>query len=205
LQHDASTEIPEESAGLGAIVSDSTIPAPCPDSVEAVDSGSGVNTPYPTSPWTGVRHRLRERGLRWTPQRRLLIEILADADGHVTGAELIERCRRVDPQTIPSTVYWTLDVLEELGYVRHAHAAGGREEFHVLPADIHGHMYCSRCGGTWELCANDARALIDALAANRGFSVDLSHLTVSGVCAGCADDPAPVPDDDGSIGSGAGA
>ena len=86
-------------------------------------------------PWAGVRERLRRRGMRWTPQRRTVVEVLAATDGHVTGAELIERCRARDAQTIPSTVYRTLDVLEELGLVRHGHGADGREEFHVGPDD----------------------------------------------------------------------
>ena len=45
-------------------------------------------------------------------------------------------------RTIPSTVYRTLDVLEELGLLSHSHAADGREEFHVLPAAVHGHLHC---------------------------------------------------------------
>jgi len=65
--------------------------------------------------WSSVRQRLHDLGLRWTPQRRTLIEVLSQADGHVTGAELVERCRELDPETTPSTVYRTLDVLEDLG------------------------------------------------------------------------------------------
>src|SRR3712207_3545683 len=65
--------------------------------------------------WEGIRERLHARGLRWTPQRRVLIDVLSRSDGHVTGAELVERCREADPSTVPSTVYRTLDVLEELG------------------------------------------------------------------------------------------
>ena len=76
--------------------------------------------------WAGVPDRLRARGLRWTPQRRILVEVLSRSDGHVTGAELVERCRAVDPGTIPSTVYRTLDVLEDLGVLRHSHGADGR-------------------------------------------------------------------------------
>ena len=60
------------------------------------------STPLP-QPWASVRQRLRERGLRWTPQRRAVVEALAGSDGHVTGAELLERCRAIDPATIPST------------------------------------------------------------------------------------------------------
>ncbi|MEO7118391.1 MAG: Fur family transcriptional regulator [Candidatus Limnocylindrales bacterium] len=136
--------------------------------------------------WAGLRARLRERGLRWTPQRRILIDVLSRTDGHVTGAELVERCREVDPATIPSTVYRTLDVLEELGVITHGHAANGREEFHVLPDREHGHLHCSHCGRTWEIEALEATGMVDSLRTSRGFEVDLSHVTLSGRCEDCA-------------------
>jgi Fur family ferric uptake transcriptional regulator len=103
----------------------------------------------------------------------------------VTGAELIERCREVDPATIPSTVYRTLDVLEELGLVQHCHGANGREEFHVLPEQEHGHLYCRACHGSWDIEAGEASALVASLESSRGFEVDLSHVTVVGRCADC--------------------
>jgi Fur family ferric uptake transcriptional regulator len=115
--------------------------------------------------------------------------VLAGSDGHVTGSELVERCRIVDPATTPSTVYRTLDVLEELGIVRHAHGVDGREEFHVLPEAEHGHLHCRGCRQTWEIDAAEAAALVAALAADRGFEMDLSHLSVSGLCRTCAASP----------------
>src|SRR5262245_4336732 len=117
----------------------------------------GAVGPVPDEPdgehdgWTEIREQLRARGLRWTPQRRLILEVLRETQGHVTGSELVERCRARDPDTTPSTVYRTLDVLEELGYVNHSHSAAGREEFHVLPATEHAHLQCRDCGQTWEL------------------------------------------------------
>lgn len=135
--------------------------------------------------WGTVRARLRARGLRWTPQRRTLIEVLAATDGHVTGAELVERCRAIDPGTIPSTVYRTLDVLEEVGLVSHSHGADGREEFHVLPAAEHGHLRCLGCGETWEVDAAEARALVEPIRVRHGVVVDLSHLSIAGWCAPC--------------------
>jgi Fur family ferric uptake transcriptional regulator len=135
--------------------------------------------------WATLRERLHERGLRWTPQRRVLIDVLSRSDGHVTGAELVERCRAVDPTTIPSTVYRTLDVLEDLGIVRHAHGIDGREEYHVLPAADHGHLHCTGCRQTWEIDAAEAAALVSVLCEQRSFSVDLSHLSISGLCAAC--------------------
>jgi Fur family ferric uptake transcriptional regulator len=136
--------------------------------------------------WADVRDRLRARGLRWTPQRRTLIEVLSHSDGHVTGAELVERCREIDPGTIPSTVYRTLDVLEELGLLSHSHAADGREEFHVLPAAVHGHLHCVDCGTTWEIEADEAAALVESLERRRGFAVDVTHLSIAGRCTDCA-------------------
>jgi Fur family ferric uptake transcriptional regulator len=132
-----------------------------------------------------VRARLRARGLRWTPQRRALIDVLRETDGHVTGAELVELCRERDAETTPSTVYRTLDVLEELGIVRHSHGRDGREEFHVAPASEHGHATCERCGAVLELDAADVAGLTTSLR-RRGFNVDLSHLAVGGSCRACA-------------------
>jgi Fur family ferric uptake transcriptional regulator len=136
--------------------------------------------------WSTVRDRLRARGLRWTPQRRTLIEVLSRTDGHVTGSELVDRCRDVDPATIPSTVYRTLDVLEELGLVSHSHAADGREEFHVMPNGEHGHLHCIDCGETWEIDAGEAASLVAAVSETRQFRVELSHLSIAGRCSRCA-------------------
>jgi Fur family ferric uptake transcriptional regulator len=133
-----------------------------------------------------VRDQLRARGLRWTPQRRLILDVITSAKGHVTGSEFVDRCRERDPDTTPSTVYRTLDVLEELGYLAHSHAADGREEYHVLPVAEHAHLHCSDCGGSWEIAAEEVAGLADGLHRDRGFTVDVAHLTVAGLCRDCA-------------------
>ncbi len=138
-----------------------------------------------SEPWSGIPEMLRERGLRWTPQRRLLIEVLSGIAGHVTGADLVERCRRLDPETIPSTVYRTLDVLEEIGMVRHGHGADGREEYHVLPAVEHGHLYCEGCGGVEEICEDEVASVAELFRSRHGFAIDGSHITIVGQCRTC--------------------
>jgi Fur family ferric uptake transcriptional regulator len=144
-----------------------------------------VASPMSGPEWDDLPGRLRAKGLRWTPQRRLLVRVLETTTGHVTGSELVDRCRAVDPTTIASTVYRTLDVLEELGVLRHAHGVDGREEFHVRPTADHGHLHCTVCHGAWEIGAEEARALVSSIERSRGFTVDLSHLSVAGVCAAC--------------------
>ena len=148
-------------------------------------AGARLDDPAAALAWDELPARIRARGLRWTPQRRVLVEVLSHSDGHVTGAELVDRCRAVDPATTPSTVYRTLDVLEELGIVQHAHGADGREEFHVLPAADHGHLHCLGCHQSWDISEDEAAALARVLRKGRGFAMDLTHLSVSGHCPDC--------------------
>ena len=145
-------------------------------------------TPPPArDPWPDIRAELRSRGLRWTPQRKLILDVLRDASGHVTGSDIVERCRTREPETTPSTVYRTLAVLEELGYLHHSHAADGREEFHVLPVAEHAHLQCMTCGGSWEIDPLETASLVADLEGSRGFRVDVGHLTIAGRCATCRD------------------
>jgi Fur family ferric uptake transcriptional regulator len=136
-------------------------------------------------PIARARDAFRARGMRWTPQRRAILEVLVGASGHVTGVELIERARLRDSETTPSTVYRTLDVLEELGLVSHSHGHDGREEFHVWPVSKHGHLACEACRATWEIEGDEALAITGSLTRKRGFVVNLSHLTISGLCSEC--------------------
>lgn len=135
--------------------------------------------------WADVRRRLRARGLRWTPQRGALLDVLAGVDGHVTGAELVARARRIDPTATPSTIYRTLDVLEEIGLVSHSHGLEGRQEFHVNPGTDHGHLVCSGCGESSELAKDEIAGLVDGLRTGRGFEVAVEHLTIEGRCPEC--------------------
>jgi Fur family ferric uptake transcriptional regulator len=143
-----------------------------------------MSTPR-TLAWDVVHEELRSRGLRGTPQRRLILDVLASTAGHVTGAQVLERCQARDPDTQPSTVYRTLDVLEELGYLDHCHGPDGREEFHVLPAREHAHLRCEKCGRTWEMDAATSARFADDLERAQGFRMHVGHLVVAGVCAEC--------------------
>ena len=107
----------------------------------------------------------------------------------MTGSEVVERCRERDRETTPSTVYRTLDVLEELGYLHHSHGADGREEYHVLPETEHAHLRCLACGAAWEIGGDEARELVERLRASRGFEVALTHVSIGGRCRDCVRGP----------------
>lgn len=135
--------------------------------------------------WDGLPDRLRRQGLRWTRQRATLLTVLRTTEGHVTGSDLVDRCRELEPATTPSTVYRTLDVLESLGVISHSHGLGGREEFHVRPIVNHGHLVCRLCGRTTELDPTEVEPLLEELRNRQGFVADLDHLAIVGRCREC--------------------
>lgn len=136
--------------------------------------------------WESIPDRFRARGLRWTTQRATLVRVLTGLEGHVTGSQIVDRCRAADSSTTPSTVYRTLTVLEELGFLGHSHGLDGREEFHLRPAPDHGHLACRSCGERWELPPGEVAPFIETLWHNRGFVADLDHLMIVGLCRECA-------------------
>ena len=136
--------------------------------------------------WDGVRERIRARGMRWTPQRRVLIEVLARADGHITGAELVERCREVDPATIPSTVYRTLDLLTELGIVRKDDFGEGYSRYELATERMHHHARCEQCGNVIEFNEELMEYLALQVERETGFVTDWHEITLYGRCADCA-------------------
>ena len=137
--------------------------------------------------WELVRERLHAQGLRWTPQRRTLVDVL-ESDGRPRHRDpsSSSAAAALDPTTTPSTVYRTLDVLEDLGYVSHHHGVDGREEFHVLPTEEHGHLHCRSCGASWEILAREAERSPARSTPAAAFTVTASHITITGRCAACA-------------------
>jgi Fur family ferric uptake transcriptional regulator len=124
--------------------------------------------------------RLHERGLRMTPQRRQVLDAIHDL-GHATPEELAEAVPDVDV----TTVYRTVELLEELGLVRHTHLGHGAPSYRPAE-DEHVHIVCHRCGSVTDHAPDLADTLADRLRVDYGFILDRAHLTVSGECRKCA-------------------
>ena len=88
------------------------------------------------------------------------------------------------PDVDLTTVYRTLETLEQIGVLAHTHLGHGAPSYR-LASDDHLHVVCHACGRVVEAPPGVADELIDRLAAERGFTVDRSHLTVFGSCADC--------------------
>jgi len=131
---------------------------------------------------------LRASGGRITTARRALVTAIVEADGHVTAEDLAETVQRSHPDVHRSTIYRTLDALEELGLVDHVHLGHGRAVYHLLD-DPHQHLVCERCGHVIEVPDELFRPLADDLQKGYGFRLRPNHFAVLGRCAECAATP----------------
>ena len=133
----------------------------------------------------GLQAELRARGYRLTPQRQLVLESVA-ALGHATPEEIVTAVRRTASGVNISTVYRTLELLEELGLVQHTHLGHGPPTYSVSTDDDHVHLVCRDCGGIQEVSPDVVAPVVEALAASKGFTVDVGHFAVFGRCEGCS-------------------
>jgi Fur family ferric uptake transcriptional regulator len=133
----------------------------------------------------GLEEVLRARGLRATPQRRLVLDALG-ALGHGTPEQVSDRVQEVAPSLSLSTVYRTLELLEELGVVSHTHLGHGAPSYHLATHDDHIHLVCRRCGAVQEADVARARRLAEEVSARYGFVTDVAHLSLDGLCHACA-------------------
>jgi Fur family ferric uptake transcriptional regulator len=85
-----------------------------------------------------------------------------------------------------STVYRTLELLAELGLVRHAHITDRAPTYHSTAAPDHAHLVCRGCGKVTEASPADVAPLTETLEQKFGFLTDIGHLTVFGHCEACA-------------------
>jgi Fur family ferric uptake transcriptional regulator len=142
--------------------------------------------------------RLRATGARVTPARRLVLAELARAEGqhtpdeghaheHPSAEQLAGRIRRDHPDVHLSTVYRTLERLEELGLVIEAGHDQGATTYHLAHAHHH-HAVCEQCGTVIDLPATVLAPLSRHLAREFDFAANLRHLTITGRCAACRAD-----------------
>lgn len=129
--------------------------------------------------------RLRSSGGRITTARRALVSALVEADSHVTADDLAETVQRSHPDVHRSTIYRTLDALEELDIVDHVHLGHGRAVYHLLD-DPHQHLVCEVCEAVIEVPDELFRSLARSLKDGYGFRLRPNHFAVLGRCATCA-------------------
>lgn len=152
----------------------------------------------PVSPTSAAdwEERLRAHGYRITPQRQLVLEAVARLR-HATPEAILTEVQRTASAVNLSTIYRTLEVLEDVGLVAHAHLNHRSPTYHPADDHVHVHLVCARCGRIQSVDADVVAGFVARLHTELGFETDVRHLSVQGLCAACAagEDPEEGSDD----------
>jgi Fur family transcriptional regulator, ferric uptake regulator len=127
---------------------------------------------------------LREAGMRLTQPRRALCAVIAEnVDEHLSASGLQERAEDVLGRPVDlSTVYRTIDVLQEHGLLHHVHLGHGASVVHLSDPEVHHHLVCDLCERTVDLPLDELAPLADLLQ-RHGFSDNSVHFAIVGRCS----------------------
>jgi Fur family ferric uptake transcriptional regulator len=142
---------------------------------------------------TEWQERLRSSGHRLTPQRELVLAAV-ETLVHATPDEVYAEVRTHSDSINLSTVYRTLELLDELGLIRHAHLTDRAPTYHSTRGHEHAHLVCRNCHRQISIGRAEIESALGGLAAKHDFTPDYGHLTVFGWCADCG-----TPDGAGTI------
>jgi len=132
-----------------------------------------------------IRGRLSELGYRLTPQRLMVVKAVEDADSHISAEEIHLHIRASYPHMNISTVYRTLELLNELGLVTETDLGDGRVRYHSIGKGHHHHLVCQNCGAITDIEESDLSPLWAEIKQKYGFKVHMNHLAFFGLCSRC--------------------
>jgi Fur family ferric uptake transcriptional regulator len=128
---------------------------------------------------------LHRRGIRLTPQRRMILDAIAQCNCHVTVEELQQRIAPLYPGISLSTIYRTLERLLKLRLVAVTDLGGGRVCYEALERTRHHHLICHRCGATIDISDDLLADVRRRVIQSTGFKPEIDHLALWGVCPAC--------------------
>lgn len=131
---------------------------------------------------------LHAHGLRLTPQRRLVLEILGSADQHLDAEGIWQRAQVEDNNINLATVYRALNVLVEIGMVQVSYL-GERQKrafYEIVTKPGHLHFACLHCGKVLELDNRAFNQVQRQLERSYTIKIHTVHLKFEGLCPDCA-------------------
>jgi Fe2+ or Zn2+ uptake regulation protein len=128
-----------------------------------------------------LTEQLGATGLRLTPQRQQVYDVLRQKRDHPTAEEVFIRAKKAMPEISHATVYNCLDALVKSGLARQVTVERGATRFCPNMLD-HGHFHCSDCGTVYDV---DLPSELPCVAMPRGFKALRHDVTIHGICADC--------------------
>lgn len=144
-----------------------------------------------------LEQELVSRGVRMTRQRRLLIQVIQRAAGHLDAVALWQQAKDEDPTLNKVTVYRTLSMLKRYGLVDELdlmHLDGGKHYYEAKGTRDHIHLACVKCGRIQEFESSLFEKLKGQIERERQFRIDTVRVEAGGLCDRCKEtSSAPAP------------
>jgi Fur family transcriptional regulator, ferric uptake regulator len=131
---------------------------------------------------------LKERGVRLTRQRQILLELIDKTGEHLDAESLFQLAKERDPKINRVTVYRTLKMLKAGGLVDELdlmHYGGDQHYYETRLKQEHAHVICMRCGKVEEFFGEPLQRLRKQIESHFGFQILLARTEVGGYCAHC--------------------
>jgi Fe2+ or Zn2+ uptake regulation protein len=132
-----------------------------------------------------LNSELSQQGYKLTRQRKAVVEVVAQANARLSAAEVFAKAQRVCPDLGLTTVYRTLEILEQMGTIRRVHLDDSCEGFALASAEHGHHLICSSCQATIEFEDCNLNSLLKRVAAQTGFTIEQHWLELVGICPQC--------------------
>lgn len=133
-----------------------------------------------------IERTLHKHGYKVTPQRRAIIDIILNSHEHLTPAALHEKVVQQDPSIGLVTIYRTIEILAELGFICEMHAGGSCRSYLMRnPSEHHHHLICSDCGKVIDFIDCNLEKLENRLAHENNFKISSHLLEFLGQCRDC--------------------
>jgi Fur family ferric uptake transcriptional regulator len=132
-----------------------------------------------------IQASLRQHHHKLTRSRQAVLNIVVKANRHLTAAEVYRKAKARHSGIGLTTVYRTLDLLVELGYIQRVHLAEGCHSYASVARPHGHHLVCAECGRAEAFEDCDLASLTRALQARTGYQVNLHVLELMGRCPAC--------------------
>lgn len=132
-----------------------------------------------------ILNALRERGYRITPQREMVVGIIAHADRHMSAEEIYRVLSKKTQATNLATVYRTLDMLWKEGFACRNDLSEGKIFYATIKHGPHIHLVCRNCNKVIDADPKILRPLDQEFTSKYGFDADLLHISIFGICTKC--------------------
>ncbi|HIP42853.1 MAG TPA: transcriptional repressor [Aquifex aeolicus] len=125
--------------------------------------------------------KCKEIGLKITPQRLAIYEVLLKSYNHPTVEEIYEEVKKMYPYVSLATVYRTLETLEKIGLVKRVCFWGNSARYDANTSEHH-HLICKKCGRIEDIDLDQKLSIPENL---QGFKTDSYSVNIYGLCPKC--------------------